>query len=242
MIMRGAGAHCCLALVLWGFRKINHCSWGPLVWALVLVNAVPGESLKKILQETSAFPSSGCEKGVYASLTTDWFVFVMVLTFFCKEERMKQIVTNFVTERECAIWLDEVKCHLVVAEIPLPVAAENKDQALTCVRRSRVGSLNTTARFLLASPGDLGISCKKIFSLYKAKIYRANVNTQYWQSLSPVNVKKSWLTWLFLRPTLLLAGKLQNLNWRVSSDNFLNMNLLFINILESRMRPLCMCL
>lgn len=107
---------------------------------------------------------------------------------------MKEVVTNFVTERECAIWLDEIKCHLVVAEIPFPVTAENKDQALPCVRRSRVGSLNTAADFLLVSPGDLGISCKKIFSLYKVKIYHANVNIQYWQLLSPVNVKKSWLT------------------------------------------------
>lgn len=41
---------------------------------------------------------------------------------------------------ECAIWLDEMKCHLVVTEIPLPVTTENKDQALTCIRRSRVGS------------------------------------------------------------------------------------------------------
>lgn len=29
------------------FRKINHCSWGPLVSGLVLVNAALGEELKK---------------------------------------------------------------------------------------------------------------------------------------------------------------------------------------------------
>ena len=86
---------------------------------------------------------------------------------------MEQIVKNFeiegwfVTERksgfECAIWLDEMKCHLVVAEIPLPVRTENKDQALTCVRRSREGSLNTAAHFLSASPRDLGIHWNKYF-------------------------------------------------------------------------------
>lgn len=58
---------------------------------------------------------------------------------------------------ECTLWLGEMKCHLVVAEIPLPVTAENKAQALTCAERSRVGSLNTTTHFLLASPTDLEI-------------------------------------------------------------------------------------
>lgn len=83
---------------------------------------------------------------------------------------------------ECVILLDEMKCHLVVAEIPLPETTENKDQALTCVRRSRVGSPNTTASFLLASPRDLEIPWKKIFSLYKVKIYHAIVNIKYWLS------------------------------------------------------------
>lgn len=98
------------------------------------------------------------------------------------------------TERQCAIWLDEIKCHLVVAVIDLLVTTENKDQALTCIRRSRGSSLNTIAHIVSASPGDLRISWKKRFSLYKVKIYHANANIQYWQSLSPVNVKKSWLT------------------------------------------------
>lgn len=57
-----------------------------------------------------------------------------------------------------------------------------------------VESRLTTACFLLASPRGLGIPWKKIFSLYKVKIYHANVNIQYWQSLSPVNVRKSLLT------------------------------------------------
>lgn len=58
---------------------------------------------------------------------------------------------------DCALWLGEMKCHLVVAEIPLPLTAENKEQALTYVGRSRVGSLNTNAHFLSASPRDLEI-------------------------------------------------------------------------------------
>lgn len=66
---------------------------------------------------------------------------------------MTEIKSSF----ECALWLGEMKCHLVVAEIPLPVTAENKDQALTRVGRSRVGSLNTTTHFLSASPRDLEI-------------------------------------------------------------------------------------
>jgi len=41
-----------------------------------------------------------------------------------------------VTERksvfERANWLDEMKGHLVVAEILLPVTMESKDQALVC--------------------------------------------------------------------------------------------------------------
>lgn len=51
-----------------------------------------------------------------------------------------------------------MKCHLVVAEIPLLVTAENKDQVLTRVGRkvkSRVSEQLT--HFLSASPRDLEI-------------------------------------------------------------------------------------
>lgn len=40
---------------------------------------------------------------------------------------------------ECATWLDEMKCHLVVKEISLVVMAENQDQAPP-IKESRVGS------------------------------------------------------------------------------------------------------
>lgn len=56
---------------------------------------------------------------------------------------------------ECTLWLGEMKCHLVVVEIPLPVTAENKDQALTHIGRSRAGPLDTTTHLLLVSPTDL---------------------------------------------------------------------------------------
>lgn len=54
-----------------GFREINHCSWGLLVSALILVNAVSAHQLQKTSQEISTFLSSGCEEGVYTSLTTE---------------------------------------------------------------------------------------------------------------------------------------------------------------------------
>lgn len=38
------------------FRKINHCSWGPLVSGLVLVNAALGEELKKDLTRDKCLP------------------------------------------------------------------------------------------------------------------------------------------------------------------------------------------
>lgn len=89
-----------------------------------------------------------------------WFCYSSVILLLLS---ITLIVTETQSGFECTLWLGEMKCHLVVAEIPLPVTAENKDQALTHVETSRVGSLNTTIHFLLASPRDLEIPWKTYF-------------------------------------------------------------------------------
>lgn len=64
MIMRRAGAHPPSGHMSSkaGFRKINHCSLGPLFSALVLVNAALGDSLKKTLQRDKSLSEFWVQK------------------------------------------------------------------------------------------------------------------------------------------------------------------------------------
>lgn len=142
---------------------------------------------------------------------------------------------------ECTLWLGEMKCHLVVAEIHPPPCHSWKQRPSSYPYR-KVKSRATGHHY----PSSVGVtyrsvnSLKKVFSLFQVKLHHTDVNTQYWQILSLVNIRKSFLTWLFFLLYHLLGSwkhELEGHLWQL----FI-MNMLFINISGSKIRPSCMCL